>query len=101
MSYQGIASGDRSAAGEIATIIVTPHEWEAVFATAEPCPAFACRNTTRYQSIWRLIPHLNDDHRWSRQAIAEWVEAIERGILQSHLEEQDFVEMDFSEAAKR
>jgi hypothetical protein len=25
-----------------------------------------------------LIAHLNDDHRWSREQIADWVEQIER-----------------------
>ena len=25
-----------------------------------------------------LITHLNDDHKWTREAIADWVEGIER-----------------------
>ncbi len=38
------------------------------------CPQCDCwsRDTTR-----ALIPHLNDDHRWTREAIADWVELQE------------------------
>lgn len=25
-----------------------------------------------------MVPHLNDDHRWTREQIADWVESIER-----------------------
>jgi hypothetical protein len=28
--------------------------------------------------VGRIIPHLNDDHRWTRERIADWVESIER-----------------------
>lgn len=27
---------------------------------------------------WWVIPHLNDEHKWTREQIAEWVEMIER-----------------------
>ena len=30
------------------------------------------------EAFYGLIPHLNDDHRWAREAIADWVETIER-----------------------
>lgn len=27
-----------------------------------------------------MVPHLNDDHRWSRERIADWVELIETSL---------------------
>ena len=30
------------------------------------------------QPLWRLIPHLNDIHNWTRERIADFVETIER-----------------------
>lgn len=35
------------------------------------CPAGCVERDTR-----RLIPHLNDDHRWSRERIADWLQGI-------------------------
>jgi hypothetical protein len=35
------------------------------------CPAPACA-TARYD----LLIHLNDDHRWSRERIADWLESL-------------------------
>lgn len=54
-----------------------PAEWLAFLARDHACPV--CR---RKQSggdlIDGVIPHLNDDHRWTRERIADWVEIIER-----------------------
>lgn len=36
------------------------------------CPACAT-----VEWLDNLIPHLNDDHRWTREAIADWVETLE------------------------
>lgn len=41
---------------------------------SQPC------NVGRYNSprtVKAIIEHLNDDHRWTREAIADWVEKIE------------------------
>jgi len=27
-------------------------------------------------NVFRQIAHLNDDHRWTRHAIADWLESI-------------------------
>jgi len=43
------------------------------------CPACA-RQQNRTGSILSLIVHLNDCHRWTREAIANWVEQQERGL---------------------
>lgn len=41
---------------------------------AVKCPACARRNGRR---LGNTITHLNDDHRWTREAIADWVAGIE------------------------
>lgn len=38
--------------------------------TVRRCPEPGCRKTI---TLAALIVHLNDDHRWSREAIAAWV----------------------------
>ena len=40
-----------------------------------PCPA-GCRDGV--YNVFIGIIHLNDHHRWTREAIADWVEGIER-----------------------
>lgn len=41
---------------------------------AVPCPVGDCGG---YSSVGDLIVHLNDHHRWTREEIADWVEAYE------------------------
>ena len=50
-----------------------PPEWFDVMFTLDACPA-ACGLTDR---IRVLIPHLNDTHRWTREQIADFVQAVE------------------------
>lgn len=50
-----------------------PSEWSSLWYADEVCPQ--CKVI---QSVYRLIPHLNDQHRWSRERIASFVETIER-----------------------
>lgn len=38
--------------------------------TVRPCPAAPCRKVL---TLSALIVHLNDEHRWTREAIATWV----------------------------
>ena len=38
--------------------------------TVRPCPGEGCRKVL---TLSALIVHLNDEHRWSREAIANWV----------------------------
>lgn len=47
---------------------------------AATCPASEwCRVC---HCVYDVIIHLNDEHRWTREAIADWVETIEAGIPQ-------------------
>jgi hypothetical protein len=39
--------------------------------TVKPCPEHACKKRIYLAA---LIVHLNDDHRWSRERIATWLE---------------------------
>ena len=51
-----------------------PRAWIDLFMLPAQCPECA---HPRYPTIlWNLI-HLNDDHRWTRERIADWVETIE------------------------
>jgi len=38
--------------------------------TVKPCPVDGCRKRIYLAA---LLVHLNDDHRWDREAIASWV----------------------------
>jgi hypothetical protein len=38
-------------------------------------------------SVTGISAHLNDDHRWTRERIADWVESVERQQEQSKLNE--------------
>lgn len=37
------------------------------------CPVRGCRTTDH--ALW-LVPHMNDDHKWKRERIADWLEGI-------------------------
>lgn len=41
----------------------------------QQCPA--CCTLRQQETRTALIPHLNDDHRWKRERIADYVETIE------------------------
>ncbi len=30
----------------------------------------------RVLEAWQWIPHLNDDHEWTREAIADWLDSL-------------------------
>lgn len=49
-----------------------PPEWFDVMTTMEACPACGLTDPIRV-----LIPHLNDKHRWTREQIADFVQAVE------------------------
>ena len=37
------------------------------------CPACACSDCTGSYNVFRIVLHLNDDHQWSRNQIADWL----------------------------
>jgi hypothetical protein len=43
-----------------------------IFKNCSTCPVCSINAT-----VGKLIAHLNDDHRWTRECIADWVETIE------------------------
>lgn len=52
------------------------HRWDAnQYQWNQQCPV--CRGITREGVTCGMIPHLNDDHRWTREQIADWVEGVE------------------------
>ena len=54
------------------TLRATWDRWRWAFAVTAPCPV--C-NLDNGSSVFMLITHLNDDHRWSREQIANWLAA--------------------------
>ena len=52
--------------------VVYPDEYNWLSESIIRCPACHIGQSTFY-----LIVHLNDDHRWTRERIADWVESIE------------------------
>lgn len=52
------------------------------------CPSFA-RNQDSNLAVVNMITHLNDNHRWSREKIAEWAAGLEQQIDQQKLNKEE------------
>lgn len=50
-----------------------PTSWEPFLLTAAECPACWI-----VEDGYGIATHLNDHHRWTREAIANWIEAVEQ-----------------------
>ena len=48
--------------------------WPWVLSDISPCPADNCDKQHR---AYYMIVHLNNDHRWTREHIADWIATIE------------------------
>ncbi len=59
-----------------------PEEWWAIVNILVPCPV--CSDV-RYLLL--MIPHLNDEHRWTREQIAEFVQNVEKAQPQPQASE--------------
>ena len=68
VSFRGTQHGSGQA-----EIYAPPADWLPVFYLEVSCPQ--CGRT---DILCRIIPHLNDDHRWARVEIADFVAIIER-----------------------
>lgn len=56
-----------------------------VLNTCKPCPICSLdENEPIDMVLSALIPHLNDNHKWTREEIADWVEAFSEEIGISH-----------------
>lgn len=59
--------------------VKAPQAWmwvKRIAACPECGPMFACHYDKR--DVQSVIIHLNNQHRWTRERIADWVESIER-----------------------
>jgi hypothetical protein len=56
----------------IANVVKIPAEWYAIMYSSISCP-----ECSTVEVGFRLIPHLNDDHDWTRERIADFVQAFE------------------------
>lgn len=63
--------------GELTTEMETPREWSIVMGLVVMCP---CRCGWMGGRVRELIPHLNDEHEWTREAIADWLEPLEARV---------------------
>ena len=50
----------------------------------------------QHSTIGYIIFHLNDDHRMSREAIAEWVETVEKKIESENAKKEEKTEIELS-----
>ena len=48
----------------------------ALLGEGRDCPIGGRANCGRISSVANLIVHLNDDHRWTREAIAGWLDSL-------------------------
>jgi hypothetical protein len=48
------------------------------------CPSCGCefRTSLGATGVWSAVVHLNNNHRWLREQIADWVETIEQAHSQ-------------------
>lgn len=65
--------GAGGAIGDIRTVIEVPDEWSILLWSTAACPVCPLPAGP----LFRVIPHLNDTHLWTREAIADWVATIE------------------------
>jgi len=52
----------------------------ALLQTLRECPDQTCDSPNDQHSVWYLVAHLNDDHRWSREEIASWLEGLDTDL---------------------
>lgn len=55
-----------------------PREWVDFLETTAACPVKGCQDDHECVSI--VIVHLNDEHEWTREQIADWVETVEAQV---------------------
>lgn len=61
--------------GARCTVVCIPNNWRSLFVANATCPV--CGRT---QALKRTVPHLNDDHKWTREQIADFVESLESSL---------------------
>lgn len=59
-----------------------------------PDKCFVCNmpRLNETPEVW-IISHLNDDHKWSREAIAMWVESIEKKLENAEKKQEEKTEI--------
>lgn len=70
------ANGSTLRGGRSQREVIISSEWMQIISHEGLCPACSMD-----AMVGVVIAHLNDDHRWSRQAIAEWLAPVEVEIL--------------------
>lgn len=48
-----------------------------LFSFRAPCPHEGCTEGVGSDTLYRLIQHLNDNHQWTRERIADWLDTLE------------------------
>jgi hypothetical protein len=73
-AFEGIANYDADPAGYRTVYRKLNECFSATLDAPTQCPV--CHFST--VEVRKIIVHLNDTHRWTREAIADWVETIEK-----------------------
>lgn len=87
-------SDDMRGGGEPLVWVKAPDAWETVMVAVEmpPCP---CAVYGLKEMVAVIIWHLHDIHRWSREAVSEWVGTVENKIeaqIECHQKMSEIVE---------
>lgn len=64
--------------GELAQVVDTPADWTRVLHSNAICPLCGLPGP-----VFRVVPHMNDDHKLPRGVIADFVEAVENDRMVS------------------
>lgn len=65
-----------------------PDEWAAVTSSRELPPCACGQRFYVLDVVMTLVWHLHDVHGWSREAVAEWIETIEKKIEKRAAEQE-------------
>lgn len=79
-AYSGARSCALGAAADAMGIDYYKTNWAAVlsgFTGEYHCPVAGCVDSGWMKYVGLIITHLNDNHRWTRERIADWVESLE------------------------
>jgi hypothetical protein len=79
--YDGIGTCANGAARDACGALESFASLETYFpiaaSIAKQCPICGERSDSCADNLGGLIAHINDDHRWTRERIADWVETVE------------------------
>ncbi len=66
--------------------LITKRMWPVLVQSPASCPAcdLVLHGSDRLFAVGAIVVHLNDEHRWKREQIADWVESLEQRSGDTH-----------------